>query len=764
MIVRGDAAALLALASILAGCACDGPEVADAPPSPPVPHDPATVIVPQVLPHAPEYFGWLDDERALLVERGIGYVWEPATDRVLAVLAHSELGAVLPWNWPTDEYERTLRTPFGTVLSRSFTADRDLSVDGDEIHARFAIGNHGEGVVFSPDHRRALVCDETGVTVRELERGRVVARREGAVNECVWEGDLIAIMADDGVEVLHADTLERAFDPIEHVSLAAPSRDGTRLAVVLRGSREGISVIDLATGEERMHRSMPAPQRLGIVGDSVFYSSVVGPEYYGSVPVASIRGGVLSARGGNVIVEEAEDVESRHLGPAGVLMRTETGIVMRQASGAIVRPGAVSVASIEIGPIGDTLAVTSAARRWWVDATLSARAFGVCPERPRHPFSLVGSGSLELVSGEHHYLVAEGCVAHDDGRSVRSGFTTIAIAADGTHLVQGATHLELREPSGELRAAVALDPGEALPCMNSPCTLPVAFAPDGTFFVLAAGPRLRTFDLRTGARIGEAAVPPRTNEMVFARDLLVHDAQPFGPQRELSIFEVPSLRRRGGWLPAIGPHPTSFDSPIVTSFAVIEREDHIEIAEVAGGVLRRMSMRGVMLGEAPVPGASGLMVLDGVIAVRGEQTVTLWLWPDLTPLGEVPGRLEAGGDGELVVCDGERAQRVTIEADPIEADPLRIRALDITCTASFRYFGRGIFAATQANGVALIRADDAVLSLLVALDGDALVWSGISDGVAFGAVPVMLRQPTMISEGMIDAPRGGSVADWMAGP
>ena len=39
--------------------------------------------------------------------------------------------------------------------------------------------------------------------------------------------------------------------------------------------------------------------------------------------------------------------------------------------------------------------------------------------------------------------------------------------------------------------------------------------------------------------------------------------------------------------------------------------------------------------------------------------------------------------------------------------------------------------------------DDAVLSLLVTVDGDALDWSGISDGVAFGSIAVMLRQPTM---------------------
>jgi hypothetical protein len=623
------------------------------------------VIVPQVLPIAPQYFGWLDDERALLVADGVGYVWEPASDRVLAVWSPAELRASLPWDWPSDELARTWRTPFGTDLSRSLDGGALIVRDGESIYERFAASPLSEAVVFSADHRRVAICDETGLTVRELERGRVLARREAPAHACVWEGELIAVMDDAGAEVLRADTLERAIDPIEHVSFAAPSRDGTRLAVVLRGSREGISVIDLATGQEQMHRSVANPYRVRIVGDAVFYSTAAAAAVYVSgVPVMSISGGVLSARGGNVIVEQSEDAEAWHLGPGGVLVRTETGIVLRQPSGATVRPAAMQLAAIEFSLLSDHfLTVTSSGRRWWVDAALSGHVFGACPA------SIGGWSTRELV-----------------------------------------------------------------------------------------GPRLRTFDAHSGAVIGDVTVLSHTFSLHVEGGLLVHEAHDMATRHDLSIFEFPSLRRIGHW--SVRGERRRFHDPYeAPRFAAVARDGEVEIADVWDGRVRRMNAHGRILRELPMPGAVRVLAMDRGIAVTGGEMVRLLRWPELTPLGEVEGHLEASRGAELVVCDAEHALRLTIEADA-----LRARALPIRCPASFHYLDRGVLAASTADGVVLVRADDAVLSLLVTVDGDTLVWSGVSDGVTYGPGPVMLRQPTMIADGMIDAPRGASVAEWMAGP
>ncbi len=756
MIVRG-VAALIALATLSSGCSCEGSEVLDAPPSPAIPHEAPTVLVPQVLPAAPGRFGWLDDERALLLEGDAAYVWEPTTDRVLAVVPLDELAPLLPWDWPSDDFERSWRTPFGTTLARTFDAGREFALlDGERALAQFARGGGREGVVFSPDHRRAALCDETGLTLRELGRGAVVGRREAPCRAVSWEADRIAVVEAAGAVVLHASTLEPAFGPVARAAQVALGGDGAVLAVVLTGSREGISVISLATGEEIMHRGMPAPDELRVVGDAVVYEVLVGSG--GAMPLGVVRGGVISVRDGSVLVDEREDVALQHLGPAGLLVRTELGVAFR---GPPDGPSVVHepvTASISLSAIDHGLDLRSDRRRWWVGGTLEPQRFGACPEPPRSPFVFWRRIVRDVAAGERHHAIGDGCVAHDDGTTTTDvGASISAVGSDGTLVVLRGNTLSLRAPSGA-SVRLATDDGEPLVCSGVACPMEFVFVGD-RYLLVARERRLRTFDTRTGARVGDAAVLAVTIAMAANDELLVHEAVEPGPRREITIFDLPSLRRRGSWVPPEGPRPTTFDGPGFVSMALIERERRpTEIVEVSGGVLRRRSARGAVLAEVAVPSAYGFLVLDDVIAVRGGSRTRVWRWPDLTDLGEFAGTLEAGGDGELVVCDGEGpAQRVLVDGDVASVRPLGVR-----CPASFRWLGRGLYAARTSSETLLIRSDDAVMTLFARLDGDTITWTGIADGVAYGLAPVMLRQPTMISDGMIDAPRGGSVADWIA--
>lgn len=752
---RAAAVGIAAALAVASGCTCEAPPAEPtAPPArPPEPNGPATVAVVQALPAAPEIFGWLDDRWVLILSGDLGFVWDPESGHIVRLGPERRIeGAIqIPWAWQEalGENEFVHRDDGRMLLHERFADPAMLRslVEDREVWRREL--TRDDAVLVADDGRRALVCGPSGVVMLDATNGSTIAERAGAVVSCAWEGSAIAAMRENDVVVLDAATLTPIGAPVTDVRVAAPSADGRLLAIVVWGSREGVSVIDLETRAEVMHQGMPAPLRLRIIDDAVFH----GDDH---------SAGVLALRDGRVIVPPGQVAWPAHLASEGrVLARDGDDVVVLDVGGDVIaRPTAAVWAHLSIEEdVG--LTARSGSHRWAIGDGLEARRLGTCPERIRDIYR--SSHLREVATGRRRAMFDHGCVGHDDGTVAVGAFAPVAIAEDGTFLAESDGRLQIHDRDGEVRARVALDAGESAPCDGAMCLAPITFSPDGTFFVVAQGPRLRTFDATSGALIGDAAVVEVTLRMsFFGEGLLLHDGYSLDDGshgRERTVWSVPSLRRRGRF-DTTGYSERAHIGPLEHALGTTEGE----IVEVTDRVVRRRSATGRVLREVTLdPRPGGIASLEGAVATaRGDAAapiMTVLAWPELTVVGDVPGRFVVAGGHDLVTCHDGHLHRATL-AD----GDLHTRELDVPC-GEVVVVGDGVLVAFAEGRTVLVRADDAVVELVGMVEDDRLVLSGFGTDVVIGTAPAMLAQPSLTAAGMIDMPRSTrTLADWIAGP